>query len=95
MESRYAEPLGVDDLSRIAGISRAHFSRRFREALGLSPYQYLQRVRIDRARELLGRGHGVTEAALSVGYRDLGRFAQAFRRQVGCAPSELRPRHPD
>ncbi len=89
MESRYAEPLGVDDLSRTAGISRAHFSRRFREALGLSPYQYLQRVRIDRARELLGRGHGVTEAALSVGYRDLGRFARAFRRQVGCAPSDV------
>ncbi len=89
MENHYAEPLGVDDLSRTAGISRAHFSRRFREALGLSPYQYLQRVRIERARELLGRGHGVTEAALSVGYRDLGRFAQAFRRQVGCAPSDM------
>jgi len=95
MESHYAEPLGIADLSRAAGISRAHFSRRFRDALGLSPYQYLQRVRIHRARELLGRGHGVTEAALSGGYRDLGRFAQAFRRHVGCAPSELRPRRPD
>jgi AraC-like DNA-binding protein len=89
MESHYAEPLGVDDLSRAAGISRAHFSRCFREALGLSPYQYLQSVRIQRARELLGCGHGVTEAALSVGYRDLGRFARAFRRQVGCAPSDV------
>ena len=88
IESRYSEPLSVDDLSRAAGISRFHFSRMFRDELGVSPYQYLQRVRVERADELLARGHGVTEAALSVGFRDLGRFARAFREQTGRGPSE-------
>jgi AraC-like DNA-binding protein len=89
IESQYSEPLGVDDLARAAGLSRFHFSRMFSDAMGMSPYQHLQRIRIERARELLGRGHGVTEAALSVGFRDLGRFARAFRDQVGCAPSDI------
>lgn len=88
IDSHYSEALTVDDLSRAAGLSRFHFSRMFREALGTSPYGYLQRVRLERARELLAHGHSVTEAALSVGYRDLGRFARAFREHFGCAPSQ-------
>ena len=92
IESDYAEELGVDELARAAGMSRFHFSRAFRAELGLSPYRYLQRVRIARARELLDGGHRVTEAALSVGFRDLGRFARAFRAETGITPSAARPR---
>lgn len=90
IEARHSEPLGVDDLAQAAGLSRFHFSRLFRQATGLSPYQYLQRVRIDRARELLDAGGlGVTQVALSVGFRDLARFSRAFREQFGCSPGEL------
>jgi len=91
IESRYAEPLSVDDLARAAGMSRFHFSRLFREQIGEAPYQHLLRVRIGRALELL-RNHrrSVTEAALEVGFQDLGRFSRLFRAQVGCLPSELR-----
>jgi len=90
MEERYADDLSVDDVARAAGLSRFHMSRLFREEVGESPYRFLQRTRIERAAELLGSGrHGVTEAALSVGFRDLGRFARAFREHLGCAPSEL------
>ncbi|MFO0565197.1 MAG: AraC family transcriptional regulator [Polyangiaceae bacterium] len=89
IERSYAEPISVDELARAAGISRFHFSRMFRDAMGTSPYRHLQRVRIEKARELLASGIGVTEAALSVGFRDLGRFARAFRAEVGCAPSAV------
>jgi AraC-like DNA-binding protein len=92
LETRYAEPLGVDDLAQAAGISRFHFSRLFRQECGMSPYQYLQRIRLARARELLAAGHAVTETAFSVGFGDLGRFARAFREQFGVAPSALAPR---
>ena len=88
IDTHYAEALTVDDLSRAAGLSRFHFSRMFRDALGVSPYQYLQRVRLERAHELLASGHAVTEAALSVGYRDLGHFAKAFHEHFGCPPSQ-------
>ncbi|MCA9594659.1 MAG: helix-turn-helix transcriptional regulator [Myxococcales bacterium] len=87
LETHFADALGVDDLARAAGISRFHFSRLFREETGESPYQYLRRLRIERARELLALGYTVTDAALSVGFKDLSRFARAFREQTGVAPS--------
>jgi AraC family transcriptional regulator len=90
IEERHTEPIGVDDLAQAAGLSRFHFSRLFRQATGQSPYRYLQRVRIDRARELLDTGGlGVTQVALSVGFRDLARFSRAFREQFGHSPGQL------
>ncbi len=84
----YAEPLGIEDLARAAGMSRFHFSRLFRESVGTSPYQYLVKTRVDRAAELLRSGRAsVTEVALSVGFADLGRFARAFRAQKGATPA--------
>jgi AraC-like DNA-binding protein len=90
----YSEPLTVEALARTAHMSRFHFSRRFREEIGVSPYRFLQSVRVAEAAALLRRGtHSVTEAALTVGFSDLGRFAQAFRREIGCAPSSFQRTH--
>lgn len=95
VESRYAEPLTIDDLAHAAGMSRYHFSRTFSAQIGVSPYQYLVQARVRRAAELLRRRrHSVTEAAFHVGFNDLGRFARAFRNEIGCAPSAYgRARH--
>lgn len=87
IESRYAEPLTLDDLARTAAMSRFHFARRFQEQVGKSPYAYLQHVRLMRAAELLGRGRAtVTEAAYSTGFTDLGRFGRKFKQAYGCTP---------
>src|SRR5689334_23329368 len=48
-DSRYFEPLGVDDMADVAGLSRAHFSREFRRAFGESPHAYLMTRRLERA----------------------------------------------
>ena len=89
----YAEPLDVDELARTACMSRFHFGRLFREQVGMSPYRMLLRTRVERAAELLRAGRcSVTEAALTVGFRDLGRFGRAFRDRFGCAPGEMRAR---
>lgn len=91
---RYAEPLSVDALASTAAMSRYHFSRRFQEQVGQSPYAYLQQVRLQRAAELLKGGRaGTTEAALSCGFTDLGRFGRKFRERFGCAPSAFKARH--
>lgn len=87
IESEYATPLTVDELAKAAGMSRFHFSRVFRDELGTSPYQRLLDTRLDRARELLVTGVSVTEAAFTVGCLDLGRFARAFKKRFGVAPS--------
>jgi AraC family transcriptional regulator len=87
IEASYAEPLTIDDIARAARMSRFHFSRRFRDATGRSPYRYLLDVRLERAAELLRRGScGVVEAALSVGFSDPCRFSNAFRARFGAAP---------
>jgi AraC-like DNA-binding protein/mannose-6-phosphate isomerase-like protein (cupin superfamily) len=88
VEARFAEPLTIDELAETAGMSRYHFGRTFRRHTGKSPYQYLMATRMHRAAELLRkRRHTVTEAAYNVGVFDLGRFARAFRKEMGCAPS--------
>jgi AraC-like DNA-binding protein len=93
IETGYAEALSVDDLARAAGMSRYHFSRAFRARTGSSPYRYLVRTRVRRAAELLRRGRrSVTEAALEVGFADLGRFSKAFQRELGVMPSDYRAR---
>lgn len=91
IHARLAEPLTIDDLACAAGMSRFHFSRVFRAQLGASPYRFLQNARIDRARALLQTTRcSVTEAALSVGITDLGRFSAMFRARVGALPSTIR-----
>jgi hypothetical protein len=52
-DARYFEPLRVDDLARVAGLSRAHFSREFRRVYGESPHAYLLTRRLERAAALL------------------------------------------
>jgi AraC-like DNA-binding protein len=88
VQSSFADPLTVDDLAQAAAMSRFHFSRCFRAQVGVSPYQYVQRVRVRRGAELLSNGKAVSEAAFDVGFTDLSRFARAFRKEMGCAPHE-------
>lgn len=90
MNACYGEPLGVDDLARTAKMSRFHFSRLFRDEVGQAPYQYLLRLRISRATELLQSGHAtVTEAAIASGFSDFSRFARTFKRHTGKLPTDV------
>jgi AraC-like DNA-binding protein len=91
IDASYAEPLSIDCIAKVAGMSRYHFSRLFRAQVGMSPHRYLTDVRMARASALLRSGRmSVTEAALTVGCNDLGRFGRTFRARYGVAPSEAR-----
>ncbi len=91
MNEAFAEPLSIDDLAKTARMSRFHFSRLFRDETGQAPYQYLLRVRLAKASELLRGGHhSVTEAAIAAGFSDLSRFASMFKKHTGRSPSEVR-----
>src|SRR5882757_10807711 len=84
VDARYAEPLGVDDLARAAGLSRAHFSREFRRAFGTSPHAYLLTRRLERAATLLRTtDHTVIEICLEVGLQSVGSFTTSFKRTYG------------
>src|ERR1700686_1875936 len=78
-DARYSEPLGVDDLARCAGVSRAHFSREFRRAFGESPHAYLLTRRLERAAApLRTTDRSVADVCFSVGLRSVGWFSTSF-----------------
>lgn len=92
---RYAEPLGVDDLARAAGLSRAHFSREFRRAFGVPPHAYLLTRRLERAAAMLrSTDKPVAEICLAVGLQGLGSFTTSFKRAYGKTPTEYRAAFP-
>src|SRR5215208_1257699 len=94
-DARYFEPLGVSDLARAAGLSRAHFSREFRRAFGESPHQYLLTRRLERAAALLRTtDRSVAEICFSVGLRSVGSFTTSFGRMFGVSPTEYRAAYP-
>ena len=85
----YAQPLDVAALARAAHASTAHFARSFKQAFGETPHRYLQRRRIERAKELLRETDlTVTEVSLEVGFQSLGSFSSAFHELVGAPPSD-------
>src|SRR3954464_2019883 len=94
-DARYFEPLGVDDLARAAGLSRAHFSREFRRAFGESPHQYLLTRRLERATALLRTtDRSVADVCFSVGLQSVGSFTTSFTRTYGVSPLAYRGAHP-
>jgi AraC-like DNA-binding protein len=94
-DARYFEPLGVDDLARAAGLSRAHFSREFHRTFGETPHAYLLTRRLERAAALLrGTDNSVAEICFSVGLRSVGSFTTSFTRIHGMSPTAYRAAFP-
>lgn len=80
-------PPTLEQLGREVACSPFYLSRTFSKETGHTIPQYLRRLRLERAAELLKRGElNVTEAALEVGYNSLSHFSQAFHQQFGCCP---------
>jgi transcriptional regulator GlxA family with amidase domain len=94
-DARYFEPLGVDDLARAAGLSRAHFSREFRQAFGESPHAYLLTRRLERAAALLRMtDRSVADICFSVGLQSVGSFTTSFTRTYRRSPTAYRGTFP-
>jgi AraC-like DNA-binding protein len=94
-DARYFEPLGVEDLARAAGLSKAHFSREFRAAFGESPHNYLLTRRMERAAALLRTtDRSVADVCLSVGLQSVGSFTSSFNRIYGMSPTAYRASFP-
>jgi AraC-like DNA-binding protein len=95
VDARYVDPLGVDDMARVAGLSRAHFSREFRRAFGESPHAYLLTRRLERAAAMLRTtDRSVTNICHSVGLDSVGSFTSSFTRTYGMSPTAYRAKFP-
>ena len=93
MDARFAEPLELDDMARVAGFSRYHFAREYKAAFGETPGAYLSRRRVERAKDLLANANlTVTEVCMVVGFTSLSSFSRRFSELVGCTPSTYQRR---
>ncbi|MBK9082276.1 MAG: helix-turn-helix transcriptional regulator [Rhizobiales bacterium] len=90
---RGEQAVPLDVLAAEAGVDRFHFLRSFRAAVGVTPHQYLLRLRLGRAAERLRRNdEPVTRIAFDCGFGDLSTFNRRFRRVMGASPLDWRRR---
>ncbi|QUQ66297.1 helix-turn-helix domain-containing protein [Kutzneria sp. CA-103260] len=88
-------PLTLAEMAAVADLSPFHFLRVFKAHTGETPYRYLTKVRVDRARRHLARpGLSVTEIAHLCGFASPSRLAAAFRSETGQSPSAYRAAAP-
>jgi AraC-like DNA-binding protein len=93
IDRHYAQPVDVERLARIAGVSKFHFVRSFATSYGETPIRYLTRRRIERAQDLLRAANlTVTEVCMLVGFASVGSFSSRFTRLVGETPTAYRAR---
>ena len=91
IETRYSETLMLDDLASAAHLSKTHLRRLFYETFGLSPMQYVLRLRIAKACHLLHNPDlSVADVAQMVGFDDSNYFARQFKKIMGHSPREHR-----
>lgn len=88
-----AEDLSLNDLASRCYVSPGHFRKLFRETMGLSPNDYINKLRISLAQKLLSEHTlTVTQVGAAVGIPDPNYFARLFKSLVGCSPSAFRKR---
>jgi AraC-like DNA-binding protein len=87
------EGITVQHVAEIAGVNRTYFSTEFSRQAGCSPSEYITRVRMDKAKEMLSKtSASVTEIAYSLGYPNLFSFTRAFKNRFSLAPTQYRER---
>ena len=93
MEKNFIDAISVEALASNLGISSRHFVRRFKNATGDSPLQYLQRIRIEAAKQKLEMtGLSINEITQCIGYEDHNSFRKLFKKNTGLSPREYRNR---
>lgn len=93
LHDNFNTSLTIDELSRRLGMSSRNFNRRFKQATGETPLNYLHKLRINCAKQLLETDYkSVQEVCFDVGYEDVPFFRSVFRRYTGLSPREYKQR---
>ena len=91
IEENYAQPITVETLSEMAHLSSRHFTRLFMQNYGVTPKQYIMRLRIRYAARLLKQSKKkVSDIALECGFTDTNYFTARFKQKTGKSPKEYR-----
>jgi AraC-like DNA-binding protein len=87
LRSHFSDRITLDDMARVAGLSKSHLLRAFRRRYGLSPSEYLMQLRLARALRLIGCGTSICRAAFDAGFADQSHLTRYLRRMIGCTPA--------
>lgn len=91
MESNFSSDFLLEEVAEKVGLSLRSFRRRFKEATGEPPMQYLQRIRLETAKQpLVSSTLGVDQIAYRVGFEDASYFSRLFKQKLNVTPSEYR-----
>lgn len=91
MRAHLCDPLSLQTLADVAGLSTFHFCRMFKQSTGMPPHRYLADLRIERAkRMLLQSGTPIGDIAFDTGFGSSSQFSHVFKKQAGCTPQEYR-----
>jgi AraC-like DNA-binding protein len=94
IHEHYAEPLGRDDLARLANLSRSRFHHLFRQLTGMGAIEYLKHRRLQAAQALLlTTDQPIKQVSAAVGYGDPFHFTRLFTAAIGCSPRDFRRRN--
>jgi two-component system, response regulator YesN len=87
-EKHFAQTLRLEDIAEHFGYNSAYLGKAFKSVTGESFHAFLDRLRVERAKELLGTGGKVGEISALCGYKDTEYFSRKFKSLTGCSPSE-------
>lgn len=88
IEEHYAENLTLDDLLAMTDFGKSYLLRSFTKQTGVSPYRYLQTIRLDKARKFLEQGIAPIDAAGMAGFADQSHFTHFFKEFIGLTPKQ-------
>jgi AraC-like DNA-binding protein len=93
LDQHSSELITLVELAALAQVSVATLMRRFQDEIGMTPHRYLVSRRIDRAKDMLGRGTPIVEVAARTGFADQSHLHRQFTRCVGVTPGRFRAGH--
>lgn len=88
IEDHYTDNITLQQLAELTGLSKYHLLRLFTKQTGISPYRYLETIRINQAKRLLEQGVSPLEAALQTGFSDQSHFSNFFKKLIGLTPRQ-------
>ncbi len=88
VSSNLKAPISIDEMANRAGMSRAVFHRKFKQATAMSPIQFVKTMRLNNAAMKIAEGTTVNEAAMDVGYISASQFSREFKRSYGQSPRQ-------
>ncbi len=91
IEKNFPERISLEDLAGCCHVSRRHFFRLFEQAVGMAPMEYVKKVRLQKAAEMLvTTTYNVTEVAFACGFNDSNYFSSLYHKEFGMCPSQFK-----